>query len=367
MKIVQKIAEFALEVEVLFNTVYYIQPIQILTKHSDYELKLSQRQIRCLLSLMFLCALPKQEKYLDLPGDYTFIRLYAGSQDRDDQSIQKLRCFINYFERAEDAEDDIYLSFIRRELHEKIEWTELDKPFTDITIEEKLLPSEDFPDKLIIDFAASHIGGGVLGKGCVQEEIMMLRYIEPIVSLLFTEKLEDRECLVIIGAQRFNQLQGYKNTFEYIDNYYEALNLDCQGRNDTHIVAIDAINFYGKSHIQYFPGFIQRELNKALIGFLGDPNENSFREIVTGRWGCGAFQGDDQLKFVIQCAAAAVSNRSMMFLTWDMKSIPTLHAITHLLKNLKVKDVVNALNKYKNNNRDDVFTYLLKVLNSVNY
>lgn len=310
---------------------------------------------------MFLCALPKQDAILDLPRDYTLIGLYAANQERDERAIQKLRCFINYFKRAEEARDDIYLSFIRRELQVDIDWTELDISFSDVTIKEDFLHSDEFPDKLIIDFAASYIGGGVLRKGCVQEEIMFLRYIEPIVSLLFTEKLEDKECLVIVGVQKFNLLQGFKNTFKYVDNYCDSLSLDSRNRNDTHIVAIDAMNFYGKSHTQYYPCYIQRELNKACIGFLGDPSENSYREIVTGRWGCGAFQGDEQLKFLIQWAASTVSFRNMIFLTWDMKHIPRLHNIIHLLKNLKVKDVVNALNNYRDYNSDDVFTYLFSI------
>lgn len=314
-----------------------------------------------MLALMFFCALPKQEKYLDLPADYNLLRLYSGNQEREAQSMEKLKCFLNYFERAEDAQDDINLSFIRRELKERIDWANLDIPFTDIIIDERLIPAEDFHDKLIVDFAACHIGGGVLGKGCVQEEIMFLRYIEPITAMLFTEKLEDRECLVIVGVQRYNLLQGYKQTFQYVGSYYEAVNLDSQRRNDTHIVAIDAFNFYGSSHIQYFPGFIRRELEKALIGFQGDPSEVSFREIVTGRWGCGAFLGDDQLKFIIQAISAAVSGRSMIFLTWDMKQIPNLYTINNILKSLKVKDVVTALNKYKKNERDDIFSYLIKI------
>ena len=314
-----------------------------------------------MLALMFLCALPKQEKYLDLPGDYTLLRLYSGNQDRDHQALEKLKCFLSYFERAEDAQDDIYLGFIRRELKEKIHWASLDIPFTEITIDERAIPAEDFPDKLIVDFANCYIGGGVLGKGCVQEEIMFLRYIEPIAAMLFTEKLEDRECLVIAGVQRYNILQGYKQTFRYVASYYEAVNLDSQRRNDTHIVAIDAINFYGKNHIQYFPGFIRRELEKALIGFQGDPSENSLREIATGRWGCGAFLGDDQLKFIIQAISAAVSGRSMIFLPWDMKQILKLHTINRILKTLRVKDVVIALNKYKKNERDDVFSYLFNM------
>lgn len=50
-----------------------------------------------------------------------------------------------------------------------------------------------------VDFASSWIGGGVLSSGLVQEEILFLINPELIVSRLFTEKLEDNECLIITG------------------------------------------------------------------------------------------------------------------------------------------------------------------------
>lgn len=50
-----------------------------------------------------------------------------------------------------------------------------------------------------VDFASSWIGGGVLGSGLVQEEILFLMNPELIVARLFTEKLQDNECLVITG------------------------------------------------------------------------------------------------------------------------------------------------------------------------
>lgn len=50
-----------------------------------------------------------------------------------------------------------------------------------------------------VDFAASMVGGGVLGRGLVQEEIRFMQCPELIVSRLFTEKLADNECLRITG------------------------------------------------------------------------------------------------------------------------------------------------------------------------
>lgn len=49
---------------------------------------------------------------------------------------------------------------------------------------------------LQVDFANRFIGGGVLSKGCVQEEIRFLINPELIVSRLFTEAFRNNECLL---------------------------------------------------------------------------------------------------------------------------------------------------------------------------
>lgn len=53
-----------------------------------------------------------------------------------------------------------------------------------------------------MDFAAKMVGGGVLGRGLVQEEIRFMQCPELIVARLFTEKLADNECLRITGRSQ---------------------------------------------------------------------------------------------------------------------------------------------------------------------
>ncbi len=49
-----------------------------------------------------------------------------------------------------------------------------------------------------VDFANEYVGGGVLGRGSVQEELLFLKHPELMASILFTEKLLDNECLVSV-------------------------------------------------------------------------------------------------------------------------------------------------------------------------
>ncbi len=48
----------------------------------------------------------------------------------------------------------------------------------------------------VTDTFSSMVGGGVLGYGCIQEEIRFLINTELIASLLFTARLGDDECLL---------------------------------------------------------------------------------------------------------------------------------------------------------------------------
>ncbi len=71
---------------------------------------------------------------------------------------------------------------------------------------------------------------------------------------------------------------------------------DNWGRKWCHLVAIDAIYFRDRS-AQYQMKYIDRELMKAYTGFYsrGKTPHCAFA-IATGNWGCGAFNGDKQLK-----------------------------------------------------------------------
>lgn len=59
-----------------------------------------------------------------------------------------------------------------------------------------------------------------------------------------------------------------------------------------------------------------RELNKAIAGFSLIEDAPT-KTIATGKWGCGAFKGDPQLKFLIQWMAASVLGRKLIFHTFQ--------------------------------------------------
>lgn len=47
------------------------------------------------------------------------------------------------------------------------------------------------------------------------------------------------------------------------------------------------------------------------------------RPFVTGNWGAGVFLGNAHLKFLIQCMAAAVAQRRLIYKTWEDQELAT--------------------------------------------
>lgn len=80
---------------------------------------------------------------------------------------------------------------------------------------------EDCKGALQVDFANKYIGGGVLNHGCVQEEIRFVICPELLVSLLFSERMDSNEAILIRGAERFSSYTGYARSFEWLEDYVD--------------------------------------------------------------------------------------------------------------------------------------------------
>lgn len=142
-----------------------------------------------------------------------------------------------------------------------------------------------------------------------------------LVSLLLCERMEVNECILLIGCRKYCAYAGYGRTFQFRGDFHDRspryffqkknhapssvsvtfffvlYSRDDWGRIQSYLVAMDAI-FFPEPSQQYDMNYINRELDKAFCSFHvppgGDPAEDV--PIATGHWGCGAFNGDRQLK-----------------------------------------------------------------------
>ncbi|CAF4150235.1 unnamed protein product, partial [Adineta steineri] len=86
--------------------------------------------------------------------------------------------------------------------------------------------------------------------------------------------------------------------------------------------------------------------------------------ITTGNWGCGAFNGDKQLKAIIQWMAASVAGRPLIYAAFgDKKLIETFYEIYAILKNQRatVAQLYDYLYQYSQRSRQlTLFEYILE-------
>ncbi|XP_043214606.1 poly(ADP-ribose) glycohydrolase-like isoform X2 [Amphibalanus amphitrite] len=305
-------------------------PLPLLARHRSHSVSLSQLQVASLLANAFLCTFPRRNsarrgqrpaEYSNYP-DINFNRLFCWSGGRrsgtaglSQRRVEKLKCLLHYFHRVLRREPTGVLTFSRRFLSpsELPDWSASEARLPALSCHSEGL-IEDQLGSLQVDFANKFVGGGVLGDGCVQEEIRFLINPELIVARLFTEVLDATECLVVTGCERFSQFEGYADTFKWTAKATDPSPLDEFGRRSTQVVALDAVHFTQPQR-QYMKHFLLREMNKAYVGFSwagGGP----LPPVATGNWGCGAFNGDPHLKALLQLMAAALAGREVIYLTF---------------------------------------------------
>ena len=179
---------------------------------------------------------------------------------------------------------------------------------------------EDEVHALHADFANMYIGGGVLSGGNVQEEIRFTVNLECLMSKFFAPTpMQNNEAIIILGSQQFFNYQGYGSTFMF-NGERPVKDKFCTNKPNhlcTVLIGIDAIHFSNpkkQSKIDY----MLREMIKCYVGY-SIPNKwigDDIKNVSTGNWGCGIFNGDPQLKAILQWISITLSKRNVKYYTF---------------------------------------------------
>lgn len=327
--------------------------IPLLKQGQNRSLSLTQLQVACLLANAFLCTFPRRNttkrksEYSTFPA-INFNRLF---QSRGQSVIEKIKCICHYFKRVCNQPPTGVVTFIRRSMTqaELPNWSQIDTPLAVTPLHITHCGTIEYQGRglLQVDFANKFLGGGVLGQGCVQEEIRFSICPELLISKLFTECLRPTEALIMVGCEMYSTYSGYSNSFVWEGNYDDDTPLDSSRRKKVHIVAIDALPFARPSH-QYREDLMLRELNKAYVGFF-HPLDTIAPGVASGNWGCGAFGGDATLKALLQLMACTAAKRPLVYFTFgDVKLRDSVHQIhTFFIENnVTVKDLWKYLKKF---------------------
>ena len=232
----------------------------------------------------------------------------------------------------------------------------------EITLNEKGSLFEGKESSYCVDFANKYIGGGALTGGCVQEEILFAVEPEATVSMLFMEVMDEKDAIGIYNTIEYSKYTGYGSKFKFEKSAItDDLSLNQIKKHK--IIAIVAIvsrgyhNFFLNSKKQEIKD-INRDIHKAYVGFnlVNFETEKDTQKIIsTGNWGCGAFGGNHELKFIQQWIAASfVPIKRLDYYTFDSS---------------KMKKVVENYNKIKEkyNILDEDIIYIRDNIDSQEY
>lgn len=235
-------------------------------------------------------------------------QLVDDPDDINNLCIEKLKFMYNYFDCVYNNRNDINsipVKFI------KVSNPNYELPINRMKlspIEIRVCDIDDVNNEYFkINFANKYIGGKVLSSGCCQEEIKFLCSPELIACLIISDPLLDSDIITVSKVMRYSLSSGYGYELKYAGSISDKVIYD-------DILEIDATRYTPKNkYQQYFKEHIEREIIKASIGFASC-NSNT---IVTGAWGCGAFHGDQLLKFIIQVYAASVNQKKIIYCVRD--------------------------------------------------
>jgi len=328
------------------------------------SLTFNRSQIGSILALSFVNLLPKRDNFPACNMERILRHGYS----------EKLKCILNYFAMLGDlplAELSTSVSITRRTLKPRVLYgmvsTEVLKansqPLTKMTMMPPGVSIEDAEGTLQVDFANMFIGGGVFGRGAVQEEIMFLMQPECLVSLLVCERMAPNEAIIIAGTRRYSTYRGYGRSFAYKSPYTNPMPPKTPtGQYKTCIIAIDAI----KGGTQGKSDLLLRELGKAYVGFLVENEQIGFHAstISTGKWGCGFFKGDAVIKLIVQWIAATLAGREVLFFPYDKLDATRLQRVVELLAQKTVGEVYTFLLEAVANFKPPYLSIVLSLLES---
>ena len=308
LKVYNNLRDLVLNIETIF------QPeINILQIGTTDKIILTRKQVALIFILGFFEIFERGQGKLNTNERFSFYNILSSSRGAD---FSKGRCFLNYLtvigkwieEKNPILEEKV--AYIRENRKFNIKDYIDKQKLCEIEINEKgsLFESDA---SFCVDFANKYIGGGALSGGCVQEEILFAVEPEAIVSIFLMQKMDNNDAIRIDNLIQYSNYSGYGYTFKFEENAIK----NNEKLIKHNIIAIDAVC---SSRGGLDEESVERDLIKAFIGFnlvnFDDKEIEKKKKIIsTGNWGCGAFGGDFELKFIQQWLAATFAGVEKLY------------------------------------------------------
>lgn len=333
--------------------------LKILIQNKDDNLEFTKIQIGCLIAHMFFGTISGRNSH-KMHEIISFQQILCFP---DEANIQKLYCLFNYFKNVMSWDlphTNLMIQYSRKvskKVNRVSDWLVSREVLQPFKIENKGgIEAKDIKNAIQVNFANKFIGGGALTTGAVQEEIRYFVSPECLPSIMLFECFEDNEVGYLFGTEKINAYKGYGSGFTYVGDFPTVSKNNENGDMvDDSILALDAIQFK-YSNDQYLEENILRELNKAYLGFKTDPQKKT---IMTGKWGCGVFKGDPQLKFLLQWIACSQCKKEMVFFSVGDENLEKADLMLSLVDRMEVGALIEKILKFRPYGRLKLFEYIL--------
>lgn len=323
-----------------------------------------KRFIACVLASAFLCAVPPPPVDAQVRS-INFNNFFACFHRVEIQKAQaaKLQCIIHYFERLSIDWPNVHgrVCYRRQVLPRSSlptlkEWMSCDLPLCPIIVDNKTAIEDSGEHILQVDFANRFIGGGVLGGGHVQEEIRFCINPELLVAIMFMEALQENECIVARGIERFSSYAGYGKTFEFTGDFKDRSQRDENGDFLTTVVAIDAKQFKSSFiEAQYEESAVVRELNKAFVGFCNpEVGSHMISNLSGAESNCTSVDKNDMTRAKEGSLISPLAKEMVLEFSNDLVN----HALTEALTDIDANSH-DAISE-DHEDADDVLTPIMK-------
>jgi len=214
-----------------------------------------------------------------------------------------------------------------------------------VVIEGKEANLVDAKGCLRADFANVQLGGGALGRGLVQEEILFVTHPELLAAIPLCDVLGEREAIELRNAERFVKYRGYGWTNFRCDGAYD----DDADASGSRFVAFDALDFADDRDAQYDRASVMRELVKVGAACMPakkdvktPPPPPAMKPLATGNWGGGVYEGDPVLKALIQWAMASAWGRECRYYSFG-RDVRVIKELAADFEGLPIRTLVTAL------------------------
>ena len=296
------------------QTILSPQPIIL---DSEGSVKMTRKQCACMLSCLSygLFSIHLRENERSYNNISSFPSCFFAN---DNVSVARSKCLLNYFMNiSKQINNEEFMNEIVEYQRHSVELTKemiqkCDKKIIVGTIENEkgIMDFNDEPN-LKADFANQYIGGGVLHGGCVQEEIMFMESPEALCSMVFCTVMDKYTSIRIKDMIRYSKISGYGGRIKF------GSDLGIQYRNT--ITAMDAIVVMGKDEVQYQEEQSLRDMNKVYSAIDKIEETEELIPFITGKWGCGAFRGNWEWKYIQQMIVCSMVGRPFVFTTFHEK------------------------------------------------